>query len=109
MQYILTSWVLLILLMVSMGISAQDLDKFSLKNPGNVSVKLSSTATFYSSNGDSQRDSFYWLINGSVNVSGIAIPISFTFNQQELIDELEKVRAIESKVTKGIPWVCQND
>ena len=46
MQYILTSWFLLILLMVPMGISAQDLDKFSLKNPVNVSVKLSSTATF---------------------------------------------------------------
>ncbi|MEM9390974.1 MAG: hypothetical protein AAGA02_10895 [Bacteroidota bacterium] len=85
MRYTLTSWFLLILLMVPMGISAQDLDKFSLKNPVKVSGKLSSTATFYSSNGDSQRDPFYWLINGSVNISynGIAIPLSFTFSQQE--------------------------
>lgn len=30
-------------------------------------------------------------------------------NKQELIDELEKVRAIESKVIQGIPWVYQHD
>ncbi|MEM8567683.1 MAG: hypothetical protein AAGF85_14575 [Bacteroidota bacterium] len=83
-RYFVTGFFLLFLI-VPQRVFTQDLDKFSLKNPVTVSGKLSSTATFYSSSGESQRDPFYWLINGSVNISynGVSIPLSFTFSQQQ--------------------------
>ncbi|TRX62709.1 hypothetical protein FNH22_01025 [Fulvivirga sp. M361] len=74
-----------LLLGICTPLIAQELDKFSFKSPVSVSGKLNTTTTFYSTTGRSQRDPFYWLISGSVNISynGISIPLSFNFSQQQ--------------------------
>jgi hypothetical protein len=62
----------------------QDLENMGGKNPVHISGSLSGTTTFYNSSGPSQRDPFYWLLNGNLTIDlyGISIPISATITQQ---------------------------
>lgn len=74
----------LCLLLSTAALHAQDLDNLKDKEPVHISGSLSGTSTFYHTDGPSQRDPFYWMLNGNITIDlyGIAIPISATLTQQ---------------------------
>ena len=64
-------WIIVILAGLATHSYGQQLDQFAWDAPVHVSGKISTTSTIYWSDGDSQRDPFYWLVNG--NVKGITV------------------------------------
>jgi hypothetical protein len=66
------------------AIVAQDLENIDSKNPVHISGSLAATTTFYHTTGPSQRDPFFWLLNGNLTIDlyGVSVPISATITQQ---------------------------
>ena len=77
---------LLPIIILSLPAQAQDIDQFSFKSLPTISGSISATTTFYGAEGkENQRDPFYWMLSGNLNVNynGIAIPVSITLSQQQ--------------------------